>query len=562
MLRPIKSYFPLLESLQGYTKKSFYSDLSAGLIVGIMLVPQGMAYAFLAGMPPVYGLYGGLVPLLIYAIMGSSRQLSIGPVAISALLVLSGVSSLAAPFSAEYVQLVIFAGFLIGLAQLILGLFRTGKIANFISHPVIAGFTSAAAIIIAINQLKDVLGIQIPRFKYSYETLIYAVQNLDLFNIYAVVISFAAIIIMVALKAWKRSIPSALIVTILGILSAWLFNLSDKGLEIIGEIPKGLPSFKFMPFNYEDFESLIPVVFTVTVIGIVESISIAKVLESRHRNYHINPNQELIALGLSKIGGSFFHALPSSGSFTRSAVNDEAGAQTGIASLIAALLIALTLLFLTPLFFFLPKAILAAIILVAIRKLFDYREAIQLWKTHKTDFYLMMVTFISTLVFGIEEGVFAGILLSILNVLYRSAKPTIVVLGNIPGTTYYRNIRRFEEAVQIEGKIIMRFENQIYFGNASYFKESIRKLIKEHPDEIKEFLLDAKSIHFIDSSGLKALVEINDYLETRGTHFTICGAVGVVRDQLEKSGFLDIIGEDRHFIYLHHAIEPAELNNN
>lgn len=561
MFRTPQSYFPILNSLKGYSKRIFLSDLSAGAMVGIMLIPQGMAYAFLAGMPPVYGLYGGLIPLVLYALLGTSRQMSIGPVAISALLVLAGVSELAEPFSPLYIKYVILAGLIIGIVQVTLGMMKAGRLAEFISHPVISGFTSAAAIIIAVNQLKDVLGIKIPNFDYSYQTLLYVGQNLERINWIPLAMTASAIIIMIFSKILKKSFPGALVVTILSILITWMFNLHEQGLEIVGTIPQGLPSFYIPTLNYEVFEKLMPVVFTVTVIGIVESFSIAKVLEGKHHNYHINPNQELIALGVSKIGGAFFQSLPTSGSFTRSAVNNDSGAQTTISSIIAASLILLTLLFLTPLFYFLPKAILAAIILMAVRNLFDYEEAIRLWKIHRIDLSLMLTTFFATLLFGIEEGVFTGILLSILNVLYRSSKPNIVILGNIPGTTYYRNIERFEEAEQIEGKLIIRFENQIYFGNASYFKESIRKLIKDHPEEITEFLLDAKSVHYIDSSGLLALRSINKYLERRGIHFTICGAVGVVRDQLEKSGFLNEIGDDRHFIYLHHAVEDSEINN-
>ena len=558
MGRHLRTYFPLFESLKGYNKRAFYSDLSAGLIVGIILIPQGMAYAFLAGMPPVYGLYAGLVPMVLYAIFGSSRQMSIGPVAISSLLVLAGVSQLAEPFSEQYIQLVILAGIGIGISQFFLGLMRAGRVAQFISHPVIAGFTSAAAIIIAINQLRDILGIAIPRFDYSYETLLYAIQNWNEANLISVTMGILAMIIILVLKAWKKVIPGALIVTILSILITWAFNLDSRGLEIIGQVPSGLPSFGVSGLNYEVFESLAPVVFTVTVIGIVESTSIAKVLETKHTNYHINLNQELLALGISKIGGAFFQALPTSGSFSRSAVNNETGAKTQVSSLITAGLIVLTLAFLTPLFYYLPKAILAAIILVAVRNLFDLPEARFLWNTHRIDFTLMMITFFATLILGIEEGVFAGILLSILNVLYRSAKPNIVILGNIPGTTYYRNVNRFEEAQEVEGKLIIRFEDQIYFGNANYFKESIRALIGKHKTEVKELLLDAKSITYIDSSGIKALKEIHKYLKRRKISLTICGAIGTLRDQLEKSGFLEDIGEDKHFIYLHHAIEPSE----
>lgn len=558
MLSSLLSYFPIINTLKSYKKSIFLEDLSAGMIVGIMLIPQGMAYAFLAGLPPVYGLYGGLIPLVLYAIFGTSRQMSIGPVAISSLLILAGVSQLAPPFSVEYVHLVILAGLMIGVLQMILGLFRGGNLVNFISHPVITGFTAAAAIIIAISQLKDILGIAIPRFDYSFQTLLYAIENIPETNWLALAMSIGGMAIMIGLKYWKKSLPYALIIVILSIGVTALLRLNQSGLEIVGDIPKGLPPFHVPQLSLSKITQLFPIVLTVTVICIVESISIAKLLENKHQDYIIRPNQELIALGVSKIGGAFFWSLPTSGSFTRSAVNDEAGAKTTMSGIFAALLIMLTLLFLTPLFYFLPKATLAAIILLAVRKLFDYQEAIHLWKTHRPDFYLMLVTFTTTLVFGIQEGVFAGIFLSLLVVLYRSSRPNIVVLGNIPGTTYYRNIKRFDQAEQIEGKLIVRFENQLYYGNASYFKSEIQNLVQKYPGPLEELLIDAKSIHYIDSSGLKALTEIHSFLYRRKIRLGICAAVGVVRDQLKTSGFMSLLGEDRHFIYLHHAIERPE----
>ena len=359
----------------------------AGLTVGIMLVPQGMAYAYLAGMPPIYGLYAGLVPLFLYALLGTSRQLSVGPVAISALLVLSGVSVLAEPGTAQYIELVVAAGLFIGILQVILGFMRLGFLVNFLSHPVIAGFTSAAAVIIAVNQLEDALGFEIPSLESTFETFIYTIQHLDQTNWISLAICVGAMVLISTLKRINKSIPGALIAVIIGIVLTYGFGLDQMGVDIIRSVPEGLPSFRMPQLSWEILETLLPTIFTVAMIGIVESISIARVLETKHQDHTIQPNQEFFALGLAKIGGAFFQALPTSGSFSRSAVNSNNGAKTGVASLITCALIVLTLSFLTPLFYYLPKAILAAIILLAVRGLFDYKEAIHLWHTHKQDFW-------------------------------------------------------------------------------------------------------------------------------------------------------------------------------
>ena len=555
----IKEYIPLLENLSDYSKTTFREDATAGLTVSILLIPQGMAYAFLAGMPPIYGLYGGLIPLFLYGLLGSSRQLSIGPVAISALLVLAGISELAEPGSDHYIQLVITTGLLIGIVQIILGLLRMGFLVNFLSHPVVAGFTSAAAVIIALSQLKDLLGFPIPRFQYSYETVLYAVEYIDQSNWITILLCFSSIAFILALRRINKKLPGALIVVLLGTIISWLLNLENRGVSIIRDIPKGLPGFMVPELSFETIISLMPTVFTVTIIGIVESIGIAKVLESRHQDHEVRPNQELLALGFSKLGGAFFQSLPTSGSFTRSAINSAAGAKSGMASIVAAVFVMLTLIFLTPLFYFLPKAILAAIILLAVRSLFDYREAIYLWQTHRRDFVMMLVTFVFTLALGIEEGVLVGVILSVLAVLYRSSRPHVAILGKLPGTTYYRNIDRFEEAEQLEDVIIMRFDNQLYFGNAAYFKDVIRALVKDNEPKIKYFFLDAKSMYDIDSSGLRALHEVYRYLSQRGVQLYISGAIGPVRDMLHKSGLLDEIGKDHHFMYLNDAIEDYKV---
>lgn len=548
--------FPLFKDLRSISRSNLGADLIAGLTVSIMLVPQGMAYALLAGMPPIYGLYGGLIPLILYPILGTCRQLSIGPVAVSALLVLSGVSQLAEPGSEEYIQLVILAGLMIGAFQFMLGVFKLGFLVNFLSHPVVSGFTSAAAIIIAVNQFKDMLGIKVPRMEHLYETFIYTCQHLTETNILTLSICISSMLIMLFLRRISRKIPDALIVVLFGILLSWNFNLNEQfNLAIVGAVPSGLPAFDLPLLSLDKMYILLPTVFTVTLIGIVESIGIAKVLESRHQTYVVRPNQELIALGISKIGGAFFQSLPTSASFTRSAINDSSGAKTGMASIFTALMIGITLLFLTQLFYYLPKAILAAIILLAVRNLFDYKEAVHLWKTHRQDFLMMAVTFVITLLLGIEVGVLSGVILSILAVLYRSTYPHFAVLGKLPDSNQYRNINRFDKAEEFDAIVITRFDDQLYFGNVSYFKDCVKQSVNTRKQELSIFILDASNIHDIDSSGLHALEEIFYFLKRKDITLIISGARGPVRDMLFKSGMTESMGADSQFLNIENAIQ-------
>ncbi len=550
-----KSFFPILESLESYTSRDFTKDLSAGLTVGVMLIPQGMAYALLTGMPPIYGLYGGFIPLLFYAIFGTSRQMSIGPVAISSLLVLAGISQLEDPGSAAYVELVILTGLLVGAAQLLLSFLRMGFLVNFLSHPVLVGFTSAAAVIIAISQLKDLFGFPIPRFSNSYESLIYAIQHLGETNFLSLGFCLGSVILILLLKRVHSAIPGPLIATVMGTILAWSLQLENYGLSLVMEVPSGLPAFESPVMDWDKIILVLPTVFTVTVICIVESIGIAKVLEAKHQTYEVRPNQELLALGISKLAGAFFQSLVTSGSFSRSAVNDEAGAKTGVSSIISALLIALTLLFLTDLVYFLPKAVLAAIILLAIKSLFNLKEAIHLWHTHRRDFWMMLVTFIVTLLLGIGEGVVAGVALSISTVLYRSSRPHLAVLGKLPGTQYYRNIKRFQEAEQSDEVLIIRFDDQLYFGNAAYFKEHIKKLVRQKGPDLRLLIMDASSMHDIDSTGIHALEEIHNYLKGRNICLNLCGVIGPVRDMLFKVHLIDHFGKENFFMYIQNAEE-------
>ena len=553
---------PALSWLKTYNFKTFRADSIAGITVWIMLVPQGMAYAMLAGMPPIYGLYGGLIPLFLYGIFGTSRQLSIGPVAISSLLVLAGISQIAEPESGEYISLVILTGLLVGILQMLLGLLRLGFLVNFLSHPIIVGFTSAAAVIIAVSQLKYLLGIPIPRFQYPYETIGYAINHISEIHWLSLILCISGIILILLFKSISRAIPNALIVTLLGIAVVLLFKLDQSGVKIVGEVPAGLPSLVIPKIDFSTVRMILPTVVTVTLICIVESIAIAKVLENKNRDCKVLPNQELFALGISKFVGAFFQSLVTSGSFTRSAINDDADAKTGAASIITAILIGLTLIFLTPIFYYLPEAILAAIILVAVKGLFDIKEAIHLWQTHRQDFALMAITFISTLTLGIELGVLVGVMLSLGMIIYRTSRAHTAVLGQLPNTNNYRNVSRFKNAIQFEGVLIFRFDAQLFFCNVDYFRNTIISMVENRNTPLQLFILDASSILDIDSSGLHIIEEITDYLHDRNIRFMVSGVIGPVRDQFHKTGLIDKIGKENHYMYIRDAVHAFNNSQN
>lgn len=550
----IKRRIPALNWGSTYTKSDFRFDLIAGLTVGVMLVPQGMAYALLAGVPPIYGLYAGIIPLFIYAVLGSSMQLSIGPVAVSALLVLAGISKIAEPFSEQYISLVILTGLLIGLAQFVMSFLRLGFLVNFLSHPVIAGFTSAAAVIIAVSQLKYLLGIEIPRFEHVYETAGYAFSHLSETNLLALGLGVGGMILIAILKRINKNIPGALLTVLIGIGLVYAFQLNQKGISIVGEVPQGLPLFILPEITWQNIQLVLPTVLTVTLIGIVESIGIAKAIEAKHDYYQVRPNQELFALGLSKIGGAFFQSIPTSGSFSRSAINNEAGGRTGMSSIITAVLIAVTLLFLMPVFYYLPEALLASIILLAVKGLFEYKEAIRLWKIHRNDFWMMITTFVVTLVVGIEIGVLTGVVLSVLQNTFLSSIPPMEVLGRIPRTNYFRNVNRFPEAMQVPGALILRFDASLYFPNADFFKKKIRKFVQDKGEGLEVLILDASSILTVDSTGMHAMEEVLYYLKSNNIDFYISGAMGVVRDRFTKAGLMRQIGAENQFMIINDAV--------
>lgn len=557
----IRKFVPILQWLPDYSKEDLKGDLPAGLTVGVMLIPQGMAYAMLAGLPPVYGLYAATLPLLLYAIFGTSRQLAVGPVAMVSLLVATGVGALADPGSTAFVQYAILLAFMVGLIQFLMGVFRLGFLVNFLSHPVISGFTSAAALIIGLSQLKHLLGFDIPRSHLIHEIIGNAIAHISEVHPATLILGLGGMLVIMGIRKFNKTIPGSLVAVIAGILIVAVFSLDDKGLKIVQDIPVGFPKLSTSLFEINDIQALLPVALTIALIGFVESIAVAKAMQARHKGYEVDSNQELIGLGLANIGGSFFQSFPVTGGFSRTAVNDQAGARTGMASVISALLIILTLLFLTPLFYYLPKAILASVILVAVFGLIDVKEAGYLWKTDRRDFVMLLATFIATLTLGIEQGIAIGILLSLAFVVYKSTYPHIAQLGRLPGTNEYRNIVRFQEATESEDILIIRFDAQMFFANTAYFKEKLQKMEAAKGEKLKAVILVGTAINSLDSSAVHTLEDIVEDYKARNIAFMVTGVTGPVRDIMCRCGLMERIGEQNFYMRIHEAVDAFDKMN-
>jgi len=551
----MKRFLPILEWLPNYGKSSFRGDLIAGLTVGMMLIPQGMAYAMLAGMEPIYGLYASITPLIVYAIFGTSRQLAVGPVAMVSLLVSASIASLGITEPSEYVAAALLLSFMIGTIQFLLGVIRAGFLVNFLSHPVISGFTSAAALIIGLNQLKHLFGISIPKTHYVHQILIDTAKNLGDLNAYALAIGAVAIGLIIVLKKINRSIPGPLVAVTLGIVVVSSFQLDASGVKIVGTIPEGLPSFQIPNLEWSLIERLMPMAVTISLIAFMESIAVAKAIQKKHKDYQVDANQELIGLGLANIAGSFFQAFPSTGGFSRTAVNDQAGAKTGMAAIISAILIALSLLFLTPLFYYLPKTILASIIMVAVFGLIDIKEVKHLWRTDRHDLVLLLITFVATLALGIENGILLGVGLSVLLIILKTTRPHYAILGKLPSTGVYRNVKRFTDAEVDPEILVFRFDARLYFANVQYFTDSIFEEIERKGDALKLIVVDTESINDIDSSGMHALVDLKSSLDDRNIQMYFTSVKGPVRDKMSQAEFTEILGESHFRLRIQEAID-------
>lgn len=554
----LKKFIPALEWLPNYKRTDLSGDLSAGLIVAIMLIPQGMAYALLAGLPPVIGLYASTIPLLIYALFGTSKHLAVGPVAIVSLLVLTGVSTLAEPGSEEYIALVLLLMLMIGILQFLMGVFRLGFLVNFLSHAVISGFTSAAAIIIGLSQLKHLLGVKLEAGKDVFKLLTEAFMRASEINPITISIGFISILLLVYIKKLIPKIPGPLLVVVVSILVVYGFNLENFRVKIVGEVPSGLPGFSMPSLEFNAFLALIPIAVTISLIGFMESIAMAKAIAAKEK-YKVVANKELIGLGLANIGGSFFSAYPVTGGFSRSAVNYQSGARTPMASVITAFLILLTLLFFTSLFYYLPNAVLAAIIMVAVYGLIDVKEAKHLFKVRSVDGWTWVITFVATLVIGIELGILVGVGFSLIIFIGRSAYPHVAELGFLREENVYRNIERYPNAKVHSDVLIFRFDASLYFANMTFFENKVSERISDKP-KTSWVILDFSGVNSIDAVALHSLKELILTHREAKVEFLLAGVKGPVMDLMKKAGYVEKFAEKITYLSVDHALRDIEKN--
>lgn len=524
------------------TRETLTADVSAGLTVAVMLVPQAMAYAMLAGLPPIVGLYASVVPLLAYALFGTSRQLAVGPVAMVSLLTATGVGAIAAHGTDAYLGAALILALMVGALQVAMGVFRLGYLVNFLSHPVLSGFTSAAALIIGSSQLKHVLGVDIPRSHHAHETLHHAWTQLPDANVPTLVLAVASVVGLLLLRTYAKRVPGPLLVVGAAMGAVAALDLGGVGVALVGAVPSGLPAPALPAWDSAVARQLLPTALTISLVGFMESISVAKMFANKHGD-RIDPDRELVGLGAANLASSVFGGSAVTGGFSRSAVNDQAGARTPLASVITALGVAVALLFLTPLFAFLPKATLAAIILVAVAGLVDVAEVRHLWRADRVDLALLVLTFVATLGFGIEQGILAGVGASMIVFVARRTRPHLAVLGRLPGTRVWRNVENFPAARTVPGILAIRLDAAFYFGNVTFLEDALTRLEEEATEPLAAVVLDAGGINDLDSSAAHALAGIAVRYRARGVRLMLANVKGPVRAALARNGVDDALGE-------------------
>lgn len=546
----LRSISPIGEWLPGYDRPSLQRDLVAGLTVGVMLIPQGMAYAVLGGLPPIYGLYASLVPLLVYPLLGTSRQLITGPVAIDMLILAAGVGAIAQVGTSRYVALVLLLTLMVGVLQLGMGAFRLGFVADFLSRPVIAGFTTAAALIIVASQIGPLLGVEVARSAFVHELIAGVAQHAGDVHPPSAAMGLGSVALLLILAWWKPNAPGALVVAV--IATAILGVTGPGNIEIIGDVPTGLPALDVPDLNRSDALQLLPTAVTLALVQFMSVISLGRVFAKQHR-YAIDANRELFAVGSANLLGSLFGSTPVSGSFSRSAVNDRAGAVTPIPNAVAALLIGATLLVLTPLFFYTPMPAIAAIIVVSGAGLIDLDELRYLAKTRRREAAIALLTFGVTLGIGIQEGILCGVAASIVAELYRLSRPRMSELGHLEGTRSYHDLDRRDAAGRIESIVLLRVNAAFTFANAEYFKDFI--LDKSGQDrKIEAVVIDGASMNDLDTTALDVLDAVLDVLEEEDIALHFTGLIGPVRDLMRRSGLWERLGEEHFHPNPHDAV--------
>jgi len=567
----LRRRLPILQWGPEYSGQTLVGDLVAAAIVSMMLIPQSLAYALLAGLPPQLGLYASMAPLLLYAVFGTSRALAVGPVAVASLMTGAAAAQIAAQGTPEHLGAAVAIAMLTGILMVVMGVLRLGFLANFLSHPVVSGFITAAAVQIAAGQIGPLLGI-----RTHGESLLEILESF-LPHIGEVKPVTAAVgIAAVAFLLWaKRGLKPLMVGFGLGgrpadivakaapamaivacTAAVWALGLDARGVGILGEVPAGLPKLALPPFDATLWTKILVPSLLICIVGYVESISVALTLAAKRRQ-RVDPDQELIALGVADMGSAVSGGFPVTGALSRSVVNFDAGAQTPAAGAFAAIGVGLATLFLTPLLFYLPKTALGAIIIVAVLSLVDFAALKRTWDYSRAEFAAMVATILVTWADGVESGLIAGVGLSIFLHLYATSRPHVAVMGQIPGTSHFRNVSRHEVVTDPE-ILSLRVDGSLYFPNARFIEELVNEAVAADP-AIRHVILECIAVNTIDSSALESLETINRRLADGGIKFHLSAVKGPVMDRLKRSHFLhELTGK----VHLSHfdavsSIKPA-----
>lgn len=554
MKQRLARYLPMLAWARHYDRAAATKDSLAALIVTLMLIPQSLAYAMLAGLPPVTGLYASMLPLIAYTLFGTSRTLAVGPVAVVSLMTAAALGPLFSPGSAEYAAAAMLLALLSGAVLLLMAVLRLGFLANFLSHPVISGFISASGILIALGQLKHILGISIDG-ENAVQLLAALLTALPGAHLPTLAIGGSSLLFLYLVRSrlsvWLQHLgmsphiagtltkigPVAALLLAIAAVSA--FGLADVGVRVVGEVPRGLPSLSLPMLEPALILQLLPAAVLISLVGFVESVSVAQTLAAKRRE-RIEPNQELVALGGANVAAALSGGFPVTGGFARSVVTFDAGAQTPLAGVLTALGIGITVLLFTPLFHNLPHAVLAATIIVAVLSLVDLSALRRTWRYSRQDAAAMAATMLGVLMIGVESGILLGVGLSLLLFLWRTSQPHIAVVGQLPGSEHFRNVERFA-VVQSPRVLSVRVDESLYFPNARFLEDRIAELIGRHP-QAEHLVLMCPGVNLIDASALESLEAITARLHAAGIQLHLSEVKGPVMDRLRHSDFLSHFG--------------------
>jgi SulP family sulfate permease len=562
MIQQLQRYIPALNWLRNYQSKHLFGDITAGVIVTSLLIPQAMAYALLAGLPPQIGLYASILPAIIYPLLGTSQVLAVGPVAVDSLMVAAAIAKLAPQGSTEYLTLAITLAFLVGIIEIGMGILRMGFLVNFLSRSVISGFISGAAIIIGFSQVRHLLGLKIPATESFIELLTLTIGKITQVNWVALSLGLASIVMLLYFnqplvnllkrQGWSEqkilpiSKSAPLLVVILGTLLVSIFRWDQvAGLRIVGMVPSGLPPLTMPTFDLQTWRSLLPAALAIALVGYVEGFSGAQALASKRRE-KIDPNQELIAFGAANVSAAFAGGFPVTGGVSRSVVNFAAGANTGLASIITGILVAITVMFFTSWFYFLPQTCLAATIITAVYKLVDFATLKRMWAYDKADAIAWLVTFSAVLGLGVEKGIIFGAIVALSLHLWRTSRPHIAIVGRLGDSEHFRNVLRYE--VKTSPQVLaIRVDASLYFANAKYMENFLSREISDRPD-VTNIVLVCGAVNLIDASALEVLESMIADLKSIGINFYFSEVKGPVMDKLLNIGFVDYVGSDRFFM--------------